>query len=219
MTPFVPAVGRQRGFTLLEVLIAMTLSVILLAIVTAGMRSVVDEWQERSSGPFEDRVDAGLILLQIERALLGSEPHSYIDQDTLEQNVFFVGTEESVTWISSVSPQARQQLTAWQLIGTERDGVVLKSVPAFAGNPLERLEETTGSLILPDFELVAAYLDIDDVDRPDWLDEWDGVEYQLLPMAVRLRLIPPVESDDDEIELVVPLLHRQHESIAPVDIQ
>jgi general secretion pathway protein J len=178
--------SSQDGFTLLEVLIAMTLSVVLLAIVTAGMRTVVDEWQDRSTGPFEDKVDTSLILLQLEQALLGSTPHSYIDQDTLEQNVFFVGTEDTVTWVSSISPQARQELTAWQLTGTEREGVYLRSTPAYADNPTERLENRTGSLILPDYELNVSYLELDEIERPEWLEEWDGVEYQILPMAVRL---------------------------------
>lgn len=213
------AAVRADGFTLLEVLIAMTLSVILLAIVTGGMRAVVDEWQDRSAGPFEDRVDNGLILLQLERALVGASPHSYIDQDTLEQNIFFVGTEASVSWVSTVSSRATQQLTAWQLTATERDGVVLKSVPAFADNPTERLEAINGSLIFPGYDLISSYLTIDDVDRPEWLDEWDGAEYQQLPMAVRLELGNPDLDDDQQIELIVPFLHRQHESIQPVDIQ
>jgi len=205
------------GFTLIEIMIAMTLSVILLAIVTAGTRAVVDEWQERSTAPFEERVDTGLILLQIEQALLGAYPHSYIDQDTLEQNVFFVGTEESVTWVSSVSPQARQQLTAWELSVDERDGVILKSVPAFADNPVGRLDESTGTLVLPGYDLTLSYLTLDQVERPDWLEEWDGVEYQILPMAVRLQLTPPDESGASDIELVVPVLNRQHETIQPVE--
>lgn len=212
-------VPAQRGFTLLEVMLAMTLSVLLLTIVTAGMRTVVDEWQERSTGPFEERVDAGLILLQIERALLGAVPHGYVDQDTLERNVFFAGTDESLSWVSSVSPQAAQQLAAWQLGNDEREGVLLKSVPAFADSPLERLENATGSLVLPGYTLTVAYLDIDDVERPEWLEEWDGAEYQLLPMAVRLTLLPPDDSRESEFELTVPLLHRQHEDIQPVDIQ
>jgi general secretion pathway protein J len=211
--------ASQLGFTLLEVMIAMTLSVLLLAIVTAGMRTVVDEWQDRSTGPFEEQVDTRLILLQIEQALLGAAPHSYIDQDTLERNVFFVGLEDSLTWVSSISPQARQQLTAWQLSGAEREGVILKSAPAYADDPTERLENTSGTLILPDYELTVSYLDIDEVERPEWLEEWSGIEYQLLPMAVRLRLTNPDVDSDREFALIVPLLHRQHEEIQPVDTQ
>ena len=208
-----------RGFTLLEVLIAMTLSVMLLAIVTGGMRTVVDEWQDRSTGPFEEKVDNGLVLLQLQRALLGASPHSYIDQDTLEQNVYFVGAEDSVTWVSSVSPRANQQLTAWQLVMSERDGVVLKTAPAFADDPTLRLDEIAGALILPGYELTASYLTIDDVERPEWLEDWNGAEYQQLPMAVRLELENSDLNDDQQIELIVPFQHRQHESIQPVDIQ
>lgn len=209
--------GIQAGFTLLEILIAMTLSVLLLGVLTAGMRQVVDQWQD-GNNPFEDQLDASLITLQFERALLGAWPHGYIDQDTLENNVFFAGGTETLSWVSTVSPQARQELTAWQLSGEDRDGVILKTVPAFADDPSERLEAAIGTVILPEQELRLSYLTIDDVDRPEWLEEWDGAEHQSLPLAVRLTLSSR-DRPRDETELVLPILHRQHESIQPEDAE
>jgi type II secretory pathway component PulJ len=198
-------------------MLALTLSALLLGILTAGMRMVVDEWQD-SNNPFEDQLDISLVLLQIEQALAGSSPHSYIDQDTLEQNVFFVGGSDSLTWVSTVSPQARQQMTAWQLSADDRDGIVLKSTPAFADDPTERLEEATGTLVLPGMRLSLSYLTRDDLGRPEWLDEWIGYEYQLLPMAVRLEFADNERPGETLLQTVVPLLHRQHEDIQPVDI-
>ena len=213
-----PRAGTQRGFTLLEIVIAMTLSAVLLAILTAGMRMVVDQWQD-SNSPFETQLDTSLILLQLEQALLGATPQSFIDQDTLEQQVFFAGGSDSVTWTSTVSPQARQGLTAWQLTGGDRDGVRLKTVPALVDDPSERLASTSGTLLLPEFSLSVTYLTLDDLDRPEWLEEWDGGEYQLLPMAVRLQLTNSGRPGDAEFELLVPIMNRQHETIAPADVQ
>lgn len=207
----------SRGFTLLEVLIAMVLSAVLLGTLTAGMSLVVDEWQD-SNTPLERILDHELLFLQLESALLGVTPHSYIDVDTLENNVFFVGTEESLTWVSTVSPQANQQLTAWQLLADERDGVILKVTPAYADNPEERFEELAGVPLFPDFDLEASYLTIDDQGRPEWLDEWLAADYQQLPMAVRLRLYE-AEVGGDELFVTVPVLTRQHETIEPVDIE
>jgi len=206
----------QTGFTLLEILIAMTLSALLLGVLTAGMRMVVDEWQE-SNNPFEAEIDMSLVLLQIENALLGSAPHSYIDQDTLENNVFFGGAGDSLAWVSTVSRQAGQQMTAWQVTTADRDGVRLKSTPAFADDPGERLETAAGILVLPGFDLSVSYLTLDDLDRPEWLDEWDGAEYQQLPLAVRLEF-SNVDEPERDFELVVPFLNRQHETIEPVDV-
>lgn len=206
-----------RGFTLLEVLLAMVLSAVLLGTLTAGMSLVVDEWQD-SNSPLEESLDTDLMFLQLESALAGATPHSYVDQDTLENNVFFLGSEESVTWVSTVSPQANQQMTAWQLIADERDGVVLKVVPAFADNPEERFDELAGSLLLPGYDMEASYLTIDDQDRPEWLEEWLGADYQLLPMAVRLRFFE-AEVSGDELLVTVALVNRQHETIEPVDIE
>jgi len=210
--------GTKRGFTLLEIMIALTLSVVLLGMLTAGMRMVVDEWQD-SNSPFESEIETSLILLQLEQALLGATPHSYIDQDTLAQNVFFIGADDSITWVSTVSPQARQEMTAWQLQGGDRDGVRLKTTPAFADDPTERLENATGVVLLPGYDMTVSYLTLDDLDRTDWLEEWDGAEYQELPMAVRLTFSDSERPSDESIELVLPILGRQHETIQPVDVQ
>lgn len=207
----------QTGFTLLEVVIALTLSAFLLAILTAGMRAVVDQWQD-SSNPFENELDTSLIFLQIERALLGAFPHSYVDQDTLERNVFFLGSSDSIAWVSTVSPRARQEVTAWQLMRGDQGGVLLKSTPAFTDDPTERLDSASGALILPDMRLTLSYLVLDDFNRPEWLEEWDGAEYQLLPLAVRLSF-ESSERPENGTEYLIPVLHRQHEEIQPVDIE
>lgn len=207
----------QHGFTLLEMLIAMALSVVLLGILTAGTRAVVDEWLD-STNPFETRLERSLILLQIEQALLGAVPHSYVDQDTLEQYVFFEGGADSIAWASTVSPQAKQALTAWQLRMESVDGVILKSVPAFADSPTERLDAATGTMIFPEVELTLSYLRLDDLGRAEWLDEWSGTEYQSLPLAVRIELTEE-DSRGDTFEMVVPVFARQHETIQPVDVE
>jgi general secretion pathway protein J len=212
------SVTAPKGFTLVEILVAMTLTALLLGILTAGMRAVVDEWQD-TSNPFEDQLDASLVYLQIEQALFGAAPASYIDQDTLEQDVFFDGADDSISWVSTISPQARQQLTAWRLADGDRDGVILKTTPAFTDDPTERLDDATGTLALPGLRLTVAYLDLDDQGRPDWLDEWNGAEHESLPMAVRLRFEGTARGDDSETQIIVPIIDRQHETIQPVDTQ
>lgn len=207
----------QRGFTLLEMLIAMALSVVLLGVLTAGTRAVIDEWQD-STNPFETRLERSLILLQIEQALLGAVPHTYTDQNTLEQYVFFEGAEDSVAWVSTVSPQAKQVLTAWQLRMEGVDGVILKSVPAFADYPTDRLDDTTGTMVFPDVELTIEYLRLDDLGRAEWLEEWDGTQFQSLPLAVRFELASE-DRRGDTLQMVVPFFARQHETIQPVDVQ
>ena len=76
-----------KGFTLLELLIALTLSVMVMVLLAMGMSTVLKEWT-RSGDQLETSIDKVLVLLQIERALAGAFPHTYRDEDENKQYIF-----------------------------------------------------------------------------------------------------------------------------------
>ena len=64
----VKAHPRQQGFTLLELIVSMTLTALLLGMLSAGMYSVVNDWTRQTDG-LDQAIDKSLVLLQIERAM------------------------------------------------------------------------------------------------------------------------------------------------------
>ncbi|MDY6982653.1 MAG: prepilin-type N-terminal cleavage/methylation domain-containing protein [Pseudomonadota bacterium] len=205
---------RQRGFTLLELMLAMALTALLLGMLSAGVYTVVNDWQDET-GALDTTLEKSLVVLQLERALLGSFPHSYVGDD-LARHVYFVGDDDALAFVSSVSPQRAPGLTAWQLESGD-EGLQLKLTPAFADNPDTRLDELDPTLLLPGYRASFRYLLQRNPDEKEWLDEWDGAEQQSLPLAVHV-VLSPLDADREEqpLEIVAPIRAWRHVELEPV---
>jgi type II secretory pathway pseudopilin PulG len=213
-----PAPQKTTGFTLLELLIALTLSTFVMLTLAIGMNIVFNEWT-RSSHRLDESLDKVLVLLQIERALEGAFPHTYKDQDENKNYIFFEGEEEQLAWVSTVSPGRQAGLTTWQLLPDEKEkGVQIRIVPAFASDPTERLEENaTIVTALEGYQATFEYLYVDDKIEEDtkWVDEWSAKKRQALPHAVRVRLENEGEGEDS-LEIVATIMAHYHEKFRPV---
>lgn len=206
---------QQSGFTLLEIMVSMTLTAMLLGMLSAGIYSVVNDWQSETS-VLDESLDKSLALLQVERALYAAFPHSYIDYDTFERVVYFFGNESEMSWVSTVSPQRKTGLTAWRLISDFDEGIQLMLTPAFSDNPDFRFEELEATTILPNYRAEIRYLVQRNEEEKEWVDEWDGTEMQSLPIAVHIVLTPIDELIDEEVlEILAAIKVWQHEDIQP----
>ena len=206
---------QQRGFTLLEIMVSMTLTSMLLGMLSAGIYSVVNDWQNETS-VLDESLDKSLALLQVERALFAAFPHSYIDYDSFERVVYFFGNEFEMSWVSTVSPQRKTGLTAWRLISDFDEGIQLMLTPAFSDNPDFRFEEMEATTILPNYRAEIRYLVQRNEEEKEWVDEWNGMEMQSLPIAVHIVLTPIDELIDEEVlEILAAIKVWQHEDIQP----
>ena len=203
----------QSGFTLLELLIALSLTAVLLTLLSAGMFTVMRDWDDNHSA-LERRLEYSISLLQIERALEGAFPHSYQDPDTLERRVYFQGEPDRLRWVSTVSPQRAEGLVAWEL-GEEtgnRSIFSLRLTPALTNNPEARLQQSQPRPLIEGYEPRFRYLyETPDGDRR-WIEEWDGAVIQGLPMAVHLRL-EPLDRDRETLEVMAPIRAHDHRMI------
>lgn len=205
----------NRGFTLLELMLAMALTALLLGMLSAGVYSVVDDWQDET-GALDETLDRSLAVLQLERALLAAFPHTYIDEERLSRHVYFNGDEDALAFVSAVSPQRSPGLAAWQLV-SDNEGLWLKLTPAYADNPDVRLERRDASLLLPGYRASFRYLLQRNRDEKEWRDQWNGADQQSLPLAVHVVLSPlDTRSEEPELEIVAPIRAWRHIEIEPV---
>lgn len=207
----------QHGFTLLEMLIALSLTAMLLSMLTAGVYGVVRDWDNNAEG-LERTLDQSTALLQLERALQGAFPHSYRNMDTLGREVYFEGHSDELAWVSTVSPQRNPGLTAWRLYNINDEGVYLQLAPALSDQPGARLLEAEPVLLISEYQAEFSYLYEDLEFERRWREQWDGALLQSLPMAVHMRLtrIGNREDRTDElIDVIAPILSTQHRGIQP----
>ncbi|MDM8564839.1 prepilin-type N-terminal cleavage/methylation domain-containing protein [Candidatus Halobeggiatoa sp. HSG11] len=210
---------KNNGFTLLELLIALTLATMVILLLAMGMNIVMSEW-ERSGNRLENSLDKVLILLNIERALEGAYPHTYFNEDDNKRYIFFEGEEESMVWVSTVSPGRHPGLQIWELSPSkENDWIQVKVIPAFAGDPTEHLEaesETDSITVLEGYKATFEYLYKDEKldDETEWLDKWSAKKLQALPNAVRMKL--ETDGDTEPLEVVALIQANQHQAIRPI---
>ncbi|HJO12937.1 MAG: prepilin-type N-terminal cleavage/methylation domain-containing protein [Gammaproteobacteria bacterium] len=205
---------QQRGFTLIEIILALALTALLLGLLSTSVYIVAEDWN-RNSDVLDASLDEALAVLQVDRALHGAFPHSYADDDTLSRLIYFVGEDDYLSWVSAVSPQRTAGLTVWELFAVDDEGVYLTLVPAFSDNPTERLEDAEPVLILPNYTVEFSYLYEDFNEDRLWEEEWLGEDLLSLPLAVYAHFIPMDEFDEvkEEMEIVARIKNNAHRSI------
>jgi len=212
-------VKRHSGFTLLEVLLALGLSSLVMFVLSMGMYIAVREW-ESSSNRLENRLDSALQLLQIERALAGAFNHTYLNRTENKRYVFFMGDENKLIWVSTVSPGHQGGLAAWQLSPDKdnKDGLEIRIVPAFAGDPRPNLDKATPIKAFTGYKPTFEYLYVDPTIKVDtkWHKEWLGEKRLGLPNAVRLRLEKDNDSPENMLEIIAMIPAFEQETVQRV---
>jgi len=210
--------SKPFGFTLLELLIALSLSTLVMLVLAGGMNIVLKNWI-RSSNALEESLDNVLVLLQIERALAGAFPHTYLDQDEKKTYIFFEGEEDKMAWVSTVSPGRQAGMMAWQLLpNKDETGMEIRIVPAYASDPTERLEEHASVITaLEGYKASFEYLYVDEKIEDDskWESKWAAKELQGLPHAVRI-LLESQKDEQESVEIIAVILAHQHQTIRPI---
>ena len=76
---------QESGFTLIEVILALGLTVMLLGLLSTSVFIVAEDWN-RNSDVLDESLDEALAILQIDRSLHGAFPHSFTDEETLSRS-------------------------------------------------------------------------------------------------------------------------------------
>ena len=212
-----PKTINNAGFTLIEVVLAMGLTTLLLGLLSTSVFIVAGDWN-RNSNSLDESLDLSLALLQVDRSLHGAFPHSYTNEETLNRQIYFTGENDSLSWISTVSPHRSPGLTAWERYAVPGEGVYLKLAPAFSDNPSLRLNESNPVLLFPGYDLELSYL-YEELDQNKvWTDRWEAQDLLSLPLAVYARLVPNIEIND-EFEIIARIRNSEHRSIRPNELE
>jgi general secretion pathway protein J len=177
---------RARGFTLLEVLIALAIVGMLLTIAFGGLRVALAAWRQG-----EDRAEVHqhvrAIAFTLARALGAAYPYRGAKGEAPEVVTLFTGAERRLEFVTQAPPlpvQAPIAFTAVVIALEEGDepGLVVRERALPNRDPF-----TKGEVVMRDPGVTSLAFKFQN-DDGEWVDTWDGQETKNVPRAIELRL-------------------------------
>lgn len=184
--------SRERGFTLVEVVLAMVLLATMMLLLYSGLSFALRSWDagEANGRRFADRRVAENFL---RRELSELFPMRW--KDPMEVKVAFDGQPQSLRFVSSRAPGI--QLGGLSLVGLEleegaergrRNLVMRRAMPDDAARDFGPLAKGEAHVILEDVDSVSfSYFGAEnDFSEPQWFDAWKFPGR--IPQVVRMRV-------------------------------
>jgi general secretion pathway protein J len=197
--------NSRKGFTIVEMIVAMTLMSVVALIIAYGFYLGTDAWKrgERETGETQKlRVLSGLFYQQLKSAY----PYQ-MDMDD-EKVVLFEGESDSITFVTTLTDSSFGGFK-WVRYSFE-NGTLLYKEGLLPDKEWD--EKTEGKEKVVDTDLGSVEFSFYSADEEEWNESWDFGEY--LPVAVKIRIsyfqpftisIPAGlrESEDNENEEII----------------
>jgi general secretion pathway protein J len=194
---------RDRGFTLVEILLALSIGAALLVILFGGVRAGLAAWGRGEARAMALEHSRSLAQV-LGRAVAGTYPYRGTLTEGIPEGVIFDGRPDRLTFVT-VSPSiAPPILIAFTAVMLSRDdqGLAVRQLVLPNRERLERLAPVLVDSTVT--EVRFRYLGRGD---EAWKDQWDMSKEDDLPRAVEIQLSTAVGSRGVERQpaLVVPV--------------
>jgi general secretion pathway protein J len=179
-------VKHPRGFTLLEVLIAISIVGALLVIAFGGLRVAIAAWRQG-----ETRVEAHqhvrAVAHTLSRALGAAYPYRATRGTSPEPVVLFDGSEKQLEFVTQSPPLPLQAPIAFTAVGIaleegDTPGLVVRERALPNRDPF-----TEGTVVMRDPSVTSLAFSFLTEDG-NWVDSWNGQDAKTIPHAVQLKL-------------------------------
>ena len=184
---------QNKGFTLIELVIALTLSVVIVVILLAAMRLAYKS-QAKGAEKIDTSQRIRMLGDRVTWLLRGAYPYFFKKINEDEQKLFFSGESDKIGFVTtSVDSYGKGPEDAaglkWVSIFLDDEGLKLREKVYFLEDVFE---DEGGKVYLLDPEvkkLEFEYYDIpDDETQGEWVEEWDPEEKENIPAAVKFRI-------------------------------
>lgn len=182
---------QNRGFTLIELVIALSLSAVVVMILLAAMRLA---YKSQAKGAEKVEMAQKIRLLEDRITWLLRGAYPYYVKKTDEERIFFKGESDQIGFVTtSVDSYGKgpEDLAGlkWISFFTDREGLQMREKVFFLEDVFD---DDGGKVYLLDAEvktLELEYYDIpEDEKQGDWISEWDPEDKTYLPEAVKFTI-------------------------------
>jgi prepilin-type N-terminal cleavage/methylation domain-containing protein len=177
---------RARGFTLVELLIALAIVGLLLTIAFGGLRVAMAAWTRG-----EDRAEAHqhvrAIAFTLSRALGAAYPYRGAKGEAPEVVMLFNGVEQKLEFVTQAPPLPLQAPIAFTAVvisleSGEETGLVVRERALPNRDPF-----TKGDIVMRDPSITSLAFKFMNDDGA-WVDTWDGQDLKAIPRGIQLQL-------------------------------
>ena len=181
----------KHGFTLLELLISITLSIVILVILFAALRLGYKS-QAKGAEKTEQAQKVRIIEDRVSWLIRGAFPYYLTKSDS--KKIFFDGKSDSLGLVTSsidsygTGPEDRAGLK-WVSIFIDNDGLKIREKVFFLEDVFD---DSNGkvSILDPDVKKIEfEYYEIPEGEtQGDWVSEWDPDDKETIPSAVKVLM-------------------------------
>jgi len=203
------APDSRRGFTLLELVIALVILALIAGSVAAGIRLAAGSI-ERGEAVTRDAARLRAALGIFERALMSADPLPIPVGDNT--TAFFVGEEKGVRFLTAGAPAVSggglRLISFFERTGGGGNGIAMATASPFRAGGAEEWDgmEKSRILVPRGGELAFSYSAGPTKEGAwEWLPSWDLKETGRLPAAVRVEFSVPSPSGPRKTAFVVPV--------------
>jgi general secretion pathway protein J len=191
-----------RGFTLIEMLLALSIGAALLVVMFGGVRVGLAAWSRGEARAIA--LEHGRTLAQVlGRAVAGTYPYRGTPAVGAPVRIIFEGQPDRFTFVTLAPSIPAPVAIAFTAMSVSRDeqGLAVRQLPLPNLEPLDRVAP-----VLVDPTVIAVRFRYLGEDPEDWRDRWDMTTEGGLPRAVEIVLTTAVGNRAvEQPPLVVPI--------------
>ena len=192
---------RTGGFTLLEVLLALSIVAAMLVIVFGGLRIGLAAWQ-RGEARAATADHARSLTVLLEGALDGAFPYRIAADGEQEARILFEGLADRLTFVTLSPPFPTGAPAAFTAVSLSADAAGMALRQQILPNPIapDRLRP-----LLVDARTIGLRFRYLGREPEAWQDTWDAVTDEDLPRAVEITLVADGGPRGVPLTLTVPI--------------
>ena len=177
---------RARGFTLIEMLLALSIGAALLVVMFGGVRVGLAAWSRGEARAMA--LEHGRTLAQVlGRAVAGTYPYRGAPAVGAPVRIIFEGQPDRFTFVTLAPSIPAPILITFTAVSLSRDeqGLAVRQLPLPNLEPVDRVAP-----VLVDPTVIAVRFRY--LGEEDWKDRWDMTKEDSLPRAVEIVLTTAV---------------------------